>query len=57
MIGAVLLQQTHKNTSISIFVQSGYKKDRQCRSCNQMKKYTALLLCTFIHLLGIQQLS
>ena len=55
MIGAVLLQQTHKNTSIR--TMSGYKKDRQCRSCNQMKKYTALLLCTFIHLLGIQQLS
>lgn len=26
MIGAVLLQQTHKNTPISIFGQSGYKK-------------------------------
>lgn len=47
MIGAVLLQQTHKNTSISTFVQSGYKKDRQCRSCNQMKKYTAYCCARF----------
>lgn len=26
MIGSVLLRQTHKNASISTFVQSGYKK-------------------------------